>query len=91
MLQNNFTIITASAGKMLLLVGFLSFVMMVIPVYAQNQVLFVDTTAPGPIHDGMSWATAFTIIQDAIDAATLLRFLPQPGGIHRWSGTHRAS
>jgi len=69
MLQNNFTIITASAGKMLLLVGFLSFVMMVIPVYAQNQVLFVDTTAPGPIHDGMSWATAFTIIQDAIDAA----------------------
>ncbi|NUN12113.1 MAG: right-handed parallel beta-helix repeat-containing protein [Myxococcales bacterium] len=31
--------------------------------------VFVDGNAPGPIHDGASWATAFTTIQDAVDAA----------------------
>jgi len=32
-------------------------------------VRFVDSDAPGPTHDGLSWATAFRTIQAGIDAA----------------------
>jgi hypothetical protein len=32
-------------------------------------VLYVDRDAPGPTHDGLSWATAFTEVQTALDAA----------------------
>ncbi|MBN1669930.1 MAG: fibronectin type III domain-containing protein [Kiritimatiellae bacterium] len=31
--------------------------------------VFVDRNAPGPVHDGRSWSTAFVTIQEGIDAA----------------------
>lgn len=39
-----------------------------LPVSATLQ--YVDASAPGPTHDGSSWATAFTAIQPALDAAS---------------------
>ncbi len=37
---------------------------------APNQVVtYVDASAPGPAHDGASWQTAFTHLQDALDLA----------------------
>jgi CSLREA domain-containing protein len=35
-----------------------------------GTVLCVDEDAPGPSHDGLSWATAYTNLQDALAAAT---------------------
>lgn len=32
-------------------------------------VIYVDTDAPGPAHDGLSWTTAYTNVQDALSAA----------------------
>ncbi|MEZ4674046.1 MAG: hypothetical protein R2932_07345 [Caldilineaceae bacterium] len=32
-------------------------------------VIFVDLNAPGPGHDGQSWTTAYTTVQDALAAA----------------------
>ena len=31
--------------------------------------IYVDRDAPGPTHDGLSWATAYTDVQDGLDAA----------------------
>jgi uncharacterized repeat protein (TIGR01451 family) len=31
--------------------------------------IYVDRDAPGPTHDGLSWATAYTNLQDGLDAA----------------------
>lgn len=31
--------------------------------------VFVDLNAPGPVHDGSSWASAFLTVQEGIDAA----------------------
>jgi uncharacterized repeat protein (TIGR03803 family) len=31
-----------------------------------NMTFYVDIAAPGPIHDGLSWATAYTNLQDAL-------------------------
>jgi len=37
---------------------------------AQAQTIFhVDSAAPGPVHDGTSWCTAFRELQDALDLA----------------------
>ena len=33
---------------------------------ASATTLYVDQTAPGPTHDGLSWATAFLKIGDAV-------------------------
>jgi len=30
---------------------------------------YVDADAPGPTHDGLSWTTAYTTVQDALDVA----------------------
>jgi len=38
------------------------------PAYAVTH--YVDFDAPGPDHDGTSWATAYLTVQDAIAAAT---------------------
>jgi hypothetical protein len=35
-----------------------------------SSTLFVDAAAPGPAHDGSSWADAFTDLQSALRAAT---------------------
>jgi uncharacterized repeat protein (TIGR01451 family) len=32
--------------------------------------IYVDRDAPGPTHDGLSWATAYINVQDGLDAAT---------------------
>jgi len=37
---------------------------------ADPGVIYVDTDAPGPTHNGLSWTTAFTSVQDALGAAT---------------------
>ncbi len=34
-----------------------------------HELLYVDKEAAGPTHDGRSWATAFTTVQDALDLA----------------------
>ena len=37
---------------------------------AQAQaILYVDTDATGATHDGLSWTTAYTTVQDALDVA----------------------
>ena len=33
---------------------------------AAGGTIYVDATAPGPIHDGISWATAYRYLQDAL-------------------------
>ncbi len=52
---------------MLILVG--GFVSAAPPLRAQT-VVFVDANATGPEHDGTSWCTAYTDLQDALTAAT---------------------
>ncbi len=32
-----------------------------------NSILHVDKDAPGPVHDGLSWTTAYTTVQNALD------------------------
>ncbi|HSD84453.1 MAG TPA: hypothetical protein VLG46_11365, partial [Anaerolineae bacterium] len=32
--------------------------------------IYVDADAPGPVHDGLSWTTAYTDLQDALITAT---------------------
>ncbi len=32
-------------------------------------ILYVDAGATGPAHDGLSWTTAYTTVQDALDVA----------------------
>jgi len=32
--------------------------------------IYVDAGAPGPLHDGTSWTTAYTNVQEALDGAT---------------------
>jgi hypothetical protein len=34
-----------------------------------TTILYVDDAAPGPVHDGSTWGTAFTTIQPALDIA----------------------
>lgn len=34
-----------------------------------GSILYVDSKAPGPAHDGLSWKTAYTNIQDALASA----------------------
>ena len=45
---------------------------------ANASTLYVDRSAPGPTHDGLSWATAFLKIGDAITAT------PPDGGVDIW-------
>ena len=33
---------------------------------AAGKVIYVDAAAPGPVHDGASWATAYVFLQDAL-------------------------
>ncbi len=35
-----------------------------------DQIIYVDTDAPGPTHDGSCWADAFICLQDALTPAT---------------------
>ncbi len=35
----------------------------------EGTVLYVDTDATGPTHDGSSWCNAFLYVQDALSAA----------------------
>ena len=35
----------------------------------ETVILFVDTNAPGPVHDGSNWTTAFRCLQDALTVA----------------------
>jgi len=36
---------------------------------AAGQIIYVDYNAPGPIHDGISWPTAYKYLQDALAVA----------------------
>jgi hypothetical protein len=36
---------------------------------AQGGTIYVDQDAPGPAHDGLSWTTAYTNVQDALTVA----------------------
>lgn len=47
----------------------LTFAAWTIVLFARADVLFVDSGAPGPVHDGSSWATAYTDLQAALAAA----------------------
>jgi len=38
-------------------------------VQASNDVIYVDKDAPGPSHDGVSWTTAYTEVQTALNRA----------------------
>ncbi|MEJ5311056.1 MAG: choice-of-anchor Q domain-containing protein [Anaerolineae bacterium] len=41
-------------------------------VLADGIVIYVDRDAPGPLHNGASWQTAFTTVQDALDFTAIL-------------------
>ncbi|MBL4770849.1 MAG: hypothetical protein JKY61_06840 [Planctomycetes bacterium] len=43
-----------------------------------GQVRFVDPASPGPIHDGLSWGTAFSSLSDALDQANAYNLGPNP-------------
>ena len=53
----------------------LAVVMAVIVLLTTTQVvradgpIYVDRDAPGPTHDGLSWTSAYTTVQDGLDAA----------------------
>ena len=59
-----------------------------------SGVIFVDKDAPGPGHDGLSWATAYTNVQDALDWTHIYSttpyelwvaegvYYPDEGGVH---------
>ena len=46
-------------------------------------VIHVDIDAPGPVHDGESWQTAFTSLQDALDASDYGDFIWVAAGVYR--------
>src|SRR5690242_19869504 len=33
-----------------------------------STTIYVDVTAPGPLHDGLTWGTAYTNLQQALNA-----------------------
>lgn len=59
-----------------------------------SHVIFVDKDAPGPGYDGLSWATAYTNVQDALDWTHIYSttpyelwvaegvYYPDEGGVH---------
>ena len=47
----------------------LTFVCLFLVGLAQAKIIFVDADAPGPAHDGSSWADAFNLLQDAFSVA----------------------
>jgi uncharacterized repeat protein (TIGR01451 family) len=62
--------------KHLVIMVILAVVMGAIMLLTKNRVvradgpIYVDRDAPGPTHDGLSWATAYTTVQEGLDAAT---------------------
>jgi len=45
------------------------FLLMMVPAVAAGGTIYVDADAPGPVHDGSSWATAYKYLQDALTDA----------------------
>lgn len=50
-----------------------------------QTIITVDVDAPGPLLDGLSWTTAYTTVQDALDLTNA------NGGVNYESGWRRAS
>jgi len=45
--------------------------------------IYVDANAPGPLHDGSTWRTAFTDLQDAIERAYTGAIIQVASGVYR--------
>ena len=51
-----------------------------------TPLLYVDVNAPGPVHDGLSWATAFLTIQAAVNVAEDSNVVVVADGVYRGAG-----
>lgn len=68
--QNKIKHIVIALGTPLLFGLFLLVgVALVHPALAQGSIIYVDVDATGPTHNGLTWTTAFTNVQDALAAA----------------------
>lgn len=68
LLRKRYVLIRDSINGFFLWVLVGGFVSAAVPLRAQT-VVFVDGDATGPVHDGTSWCTAFTDLQDALTPA----------------------
>lgn len=48
-----------------------------------QTILYVDQNAPGPVHDGWTWCTAFTDLQDALDVAVFDVVIRVADGVYK--------
>jgi predicted outer membrane repeat protein len=69
--SHSLSVSTRQALMTMLTAGLLALLALTLPQKAwANGPIHVDKDAPGPVHDGVSWTTAYTDVLDALAAAT---------------------
>jgi predicted outer membrane repeat protein len=83
---------TRQALMTMLTAGLLALLALTLPQKAwANGPIYVDKDAPGPVHDGASWTTAYTDVQDALAAATPGDEIWVAEGVYMPGGTRAAT